>query len=86
MSLKTQIATDPTADVPPAESALTVFLLRQLQSGVAHDDILSALLNNYQAIAVVHPCCTASAAKAALQVGGQLLVAAIERPAHTPVH
>lgn len=86
MPLQLQTPADPTADVPRQEADLTAYLARRLSSGVPHAELLRALLINFYSLAIVHPCSTAAAGKAALQVGGQLIVAAIERPANTTVH
>lgn len=86
MSLQTQTTADPTADVPPHEAQLNSYIAKQLAGGVPHRYLLEALLNNFRALAIVYPCCAASAGKAALQVGGQLIVSAIERPANASVH
>jgi hypothetical protein len=86
MQLQLQTPADPTADVPVHEAELTSFLAMQLARGVSHVDLLIALLGNFRALATVHPCSTAAAGKAALQVGGQLVIASIERPANASVH
>jgi len=79
-------ADEPAADVPQPQADLTTYLHGQLARGVPHGDLLAALLANFHALATVHPCCTERAARAALSMGGRLLVAAIERPAHAPIH
>lgn len=86
MSLLTQATADPTADVPQPEAQLCAYLAKQLASGVPHRDLLIALLANFRALATVHPCCTETAARAALSVGGRLLAASIERPANATTH
>ena len=77
---------DPTDDVPAHEAELTQLLARQLTHGVPHGELLQALLNNFAALAKTHPCCAHAAGRAALAVGGQLLVTALERPANAPIH
>lgn len=74
---------DPTDDVPPHEAELTAFLARQICRGVPHDDVLTALLRNVQALAVTYTCCTESVARNALRLGGHLLILSSERPATT---
>lgn len=73
---------DPTDDVPEHEAELTAVLARQICQGVPHADVLTALLRNAQALAVTYPCCTESAARAALRLGGHLLILSTERPAN----
>jgi hypothetical protein len=77
---------DPTDDVSPPEAQLSAYLAQQLACGVPHRDLLFALLANFHAMATVYPCCTELAARAALNVGGRLLAASIERPANAPIH
>ena len=74
---------DAAADVPQPQSELTTYLLAQLARGIPHGELLSALLANFHSLATVHPCCTESAARSALSVGGKLLVSAIDRQGHT---
>lgn len=82
----TPTSSDPTADEPEHSRALTAFIASQLAAGVYHGDVLCALLGNFRALATVHPCCTAAAGRAALQVGGQLLAATFDRPANATTH
>lgn len=77
---------DPTDDVPEHELELTKLLLRQLTDGVPHGDLLQALLRNFEALAKTHRCCTHAAGRAALSVGGRLLVIRLEQPANTCIH
>lgn len=77
---------DPTADVPQQEADLTAYLIKRLNSGASHGELLAALITNFHALAIVHTCCTAAAGRAALQVGGQLLAATFDRPANATTH
>ena len=79
-------AADPTDDAPAHEIELTQLLTRQMAQGVSHRAVMWALLDNFVALARVYPCCTDAAARAALGMGGRLLVASIERPANTTTH
>ena len=66
---------------------LTTQLIEIAEKAPSHQLMLVALLSTYQAIAVTHPCCTKFSAEAALQIGGRLLINALEGvPAGTPVH
>lgn len=86
MPIQIQAPTDPTADVPQQEAELTDYLWSRMNSGVPHAELLSALLTNFAALACTHPCCTESAARNALRVGGLLLVKSFERPANATTH
>lgn len=86
MSLQTQTTADPTADVPQQEADLTAYLFKRANSGVPHAELLSALLINFAALALAHPCCTESAARNALRIGGHLLIKSHERPANATTH
>lgn len=67
--------------------ALTDQLIEIAEKAPSHQLMLVALLSTYRAIAVTHPCCTKFAAEVALQMGGRLLINALEGvPAGTPVH
>lgn len=90
MPLPTQTTAD-AAPIDPTDAAvhdceLMALLGRHLAAGVSHNELLASLLHQFTAMATVYPCCTASAGKAALQVGGQLIVAAIDRPANATTH
>ena len=78
--IQTKPPADTTADVPQQDAELTAYLVARTVSGVPHMELLTALLANFYALALTHPCCTTAAGKAALRVGGQLIAAV---PAHT---
>lgn len=84
MSLQT--TADPTADVSQQEAELTAYLIKRAASGVPHAELIAALLTNFAALALAHPCCTESAARNALRIGGHLLIKSHERPANASVH
>lgn len=86
MSLQTQTPTDPTTDVSQQEAELTAYLIKRTSSGVPHAELMAALLTNFAALALAHPCCTESAARNALRIGGHLLIKSHERPANASVH
>ena len=86
MSLQTQTTADPTADVPQQEAELTAYLIKRMNSGVPHAALMAALLTNFAALALAHPCCTESAARNALRIGGHLLIKSHDRPANASVH
>lgn len=86
MSLQTQAPADPTADVSQQEAELTAYLIKRTSSGVPHAELMAALLTNFAALALAYPCCTESAARNALRIGGHLLIKSHERPANASVH
>lgn len=67
-------------------SALTDQLCQIAEAAPTHQLMLVALISTYKAIAVIHPCCTSMAAKAALQIGGELLVKSINETPTGSVH
>ena len=76
----------PGADSDSELNALTNQLTQIAEKAPSHRLMLLALLSTYKAVAVVHPCCTHFAAKAALQVGGDLLVRSLNTQATGPIH
>lgn len=69
-----------------AIKVLTDQLLAMAATAPTHRLMLIALLSMYQGIAATHPCCTESAAKSALRVGGELLIGAMQQAPTGPVH
>lgn len=61
-----------------ALKVLTNRLAEMAEAAPSHRLMLLALLATYQAVASVHPCCTRTAAEAALQVGGRLLISTLD--------
>lgn len=66
--------------------ALTSKLADLAEQAPSHRVMLIALITTFKAVAVVHPCCTHAAAQAALKVGGELLVEALDNASTHIVH